>query len=968
MGTLNKFRREPPGFRVLAMTYQISALWCKKLLLRSWRFHLGVVGTACALLLSGCGGGGGSGSNAGQKPDPVVVDLPLAYVQRPIPLDEDGNPVYPDVFSPASFNPGGELFIKDRATVQANVVNVTAEAFKDDPNFTADTPNYDVKDVSASLDGKKLVFAMRAPEDPNLDEDEQPTWNIWVYELETKTLRRVISSNFEAEKGDDLSPHYLPDGRILFASNRQKRSREILLDEGKPQFSAVNERDGDIVAFELHVMKDDGTDIEQITFNQSHDYQPSLLADGRILYVRWDGFGTDQLSFYTANPDGTNVQRYFGADTLNQDFPDQEEPARLFKPQPLPDGRIAAIYMLNETSLGGDMVVFDGSSETEGALSSISIKPVDITPGLVSLHGRFASLAPLFDGTNRLLVSWSQCRLREVDTQVLRPCLPTLLVDGVPADGYEEAPPLYGIWIYDTTNQTQLPVVLGEDNKIFTEAVALEDFANPPAYIAPTTDPDLAKQNVGILDIRSVYDLDGSFNAMNSGVPDLATMATLPPDSRPARFVRIVKAVSVPDDKTLDEQDDNIYGNLIGQVNGLQEILGYAPVEPDGSVHVKVPADVAFTLEVLDAEGKQISRNHTNWLTLRPGETRSCNGCHDPQNTEVVHGRQDLEPTSINSGAAGGGQFLGTLRVDSFGTPDPAEPGETMAQFASRSYFPLDNSGTQVILPACGVSGCQSDDLIRKLSVDLDFTDEWTASLTYDERNDKNRDWRYNSLVEGAAPDQIPAPTPSGCRTELPDENPWNANCRIVINYEYHIQPLWERTRASMTVNNPDTMVDESADSCVGCHSETFDDAGTTVTRVPPGQLELDNYKQQVNSRMRSYTELLNNDNKQQLNEDTGLLEDILVPDPTGACNLDINGDPIVDENGVCTDPVLVPVNQPASMSRGGARASSRFFDKFAAGGSHEGFLNPAELKLLSEWLDTNAQYYANPFELAIPN
>jgi hypothetical protein len=29
--------------------------------------------------------------------------------------------------------------------------------------------------------------------------------------------------------------------------------------------------------------------------------------------------------------------------------------------------------------------------------------------------------------------------------------------------------------------------------------------------------------------------------------------------------------------------------------------------------------------------------------------------------------------------------------------------------------------------------------------------------------------------------------------------------------------------------------------------------------------------------------------------------------------------------------------------------------------------MNDAELKLLSEWLDTNGRYYTNPFELAIP-
>jgi hypothetical protein len=54
-------------------------------------------------------------------------------------------------------------------------------------------------------------------------------------------------------------------------------------------------------------------------------------------------------------------------------------------------------------------------------------------------------------------------------------------------------------------------------------------------------------------------------------------------------------------------------------------------------------------------------------------------------------------------------------------------------------------------------------------------------------------------------------------------------------------------------------------------------------------------------------------------------------------------------------------------MSAGSANASSRFFDEFAAGAPHDGYLTPAELRLLSEWLDVGAQYYNNPFA-APPN
>jgi hypothetical protein len=258
-----------------------------------------------------------------------------------------------------------------------------------------------------------------------------------------------------------------------------------------------------------------------------------------------------------------------------------------------------------------------------------------------------------------------------------------------------------------------------------------------------------------------------------------------------------------------------------------------------------------------------------------------------------------------------------------------------------------------VPLPSCGSNGardCNADDLLRALNVDLIFNDEWMGTLA------GNFAWRYNDLIPATDPDDIPAPTSSACRAE----NGWNANCRIVINYEYHIQPLWERERDPMTV---DAM---TASTCVACHSNSSEVDGAAVARVPLGQLELVRTKIQANARMISYTELLNGDNRQVLNDVTGLVEDELIE--TGECNVDINDEPIVDENGVCTDPVLVTVPVAASMSRGGARASGRFYNKFAAGGTHAGFLNNSELKMLSEWLDVNAQYYANPFEMAIQN
>ena len=51
--------------------------------------------------------------------------------------------------------------------------------------------------------------------------------------------------------------------------------------------------------------------------------------------------------------------------------------------------------------------------------------------------------------------------------------------------------------------------------------------------------------------------------------------------------------------------------------------------------------------------------------------------------------------------------------------------------------------------------------------------------------------------------------------------------------------------------------------------------------------------------------------------------------------------------------------NSPLKRS---ARASVAFFRQFDAGGSHFGYLTPAEMRLIAEWLDGGAQYYNDPF------
>lgn len=915
-----------------------------------------------SVLLAACGGGSGGTEGSGQAPDPVTVDLPIAYIERPLPTDEDDAELLlpNDILDPSAFNPGAAIYLKPRATALAAAENITDSAFIADENFTPEARNYDVKDLTIHPAGDRLLFAMRAPEIPNADEEDQPTWDIWEYHLTTKVLRRVITSNIIAEAGHDLSPIYLPDDRIVFSSTRQTRSRAMLLDDNKPQYTA-QEEGNDGPAFVLHVMDNDGANIQQITYNQSHDLQPTLLDNGRVLFTRWDqAQGRNNLSLYTVNPDGTDMQYHYGFNSLNTT--PRDEALTLFRPQVMPDNRVASIFKRRSEFLGGDMVMIDtenyvendvgvngGGGEAQEPIYHLEI----VTDNERSRNGVFSSLHPLFDGTNRLLVSWSQCRLQVIATGRLVPCTD----EWWDSEETEIAAPLFGIWIYNLTDSTQQPVVLGKEGLMFTEAVTLEP-RSPAAYIAPTTD----NSGLGTLHIRSVYDgnLDG-INRDNFNLGAVANPVQTPAAERPAHFVRIVKAVSIADGDVLDEQDDNVYGNRFNQNTGMREIIGYVPVEPDGSVLVQVPADIAFTLQVLDADGRRFSANTTYWMQLRPGEHRECNGCLSTTATQPVS-RADVPFTSINSGAAGGASFPGTARYQNIGVGEfpeyilaMPESGETMAEFAARTFYamPAAQMGEPDTYAAAGT---------REPTVDLIFVDEWTDPAQTPRAQSFAQ--RYADLIAGDQEESInKAPLKNkGCLTD------WNSTCRIVINYENHIYHLWGRER--LVDIDPDPDVVALADRrCTACHNRTDESVDPAVTQIPAGQLELTNAPS-VNNQMTSYRELLFEDVELELVEGGSLTPRIIE---TGECNVDENGEELRDETGVCTSPVVetVPVN--ASMSGGGARASGRFFNRFinhnpvAETVDHRGFLNPSEMKLLREWLDLGGRYYQNPFDSADP-
>lgn len=865
---------------------------------------------AAAVLAGGCGSGDGVAIGSGQDPDPVVIDFPIAYVRAPVPVDDQGAPGFPDVRELITFNVGADLWYRDRASPSAVGVNITERVTNG---------RGDVRDVEIAWDGSALLFAMRGPVNENLDPDDedQPTWNVWEYMFETDELRRVIPSDLTAEIGHDVAPHYLPDGRIIFSSTRQVRSKAVLLDEGKPQFEALDE-DRDEPAFMLHVMDADGSDIRQVSYNQSHDLDPAVLPNGQVVFSRWDNAGGNSaVNLYRMNPDGSALELLYGQNSHGTGTNGQV--IQFLSPRPLAGGRVMALLRpFNGTQGGGDLVTIDTPVYVENTQPNVdnagltgpaqlaaTINDVSTAAGAASPGGRYGSLYPIQDGTGRLLVSWSQCRV--IEDELLVPCTEERLA----SPALEIAPPVYGIWIYDPRDETQLPVIPPAEGFMYTDAVAADPHTTPPVVLDGqdpfTAAPDFAAESAGVLAIRSVYDFDGGAVA---DIAALADPAQTTAGERAARFLRIVKAVSIPDEDVVD-LDNTAFGPDAQQ--GMREIIGYAPIEPDGSVMVKVPANVALAIAVLDAEGRRSTARHENWLQVRPGQLLECNGCH-VANSGVSHGRSDAFASAWAGAPTEGAPFPNT---------DPAlfvgEVGETMAEIRARL--------------SCASTNCSS----LQPSVDLVFDDLWTDEAAAGRAKDASFTLSYADLA-------TPPPATLACMQQ------WSPACRVVINYETHIHPLWSLPRPVLDdMGNPvlDANGMPVTRDCVNCHSPV-DTMG--AVRVPAGQLDLaDGLSPDEPAHLNSYRELLFADNEQELN--MGALQDVLVQ---------VGTDP---DTG---DPIFATVTVDPSMSAAGANASTRFFDRFDAGQGHAGYLTGAERRLIAEWLDVGAQYYNNPFDVPI--
>jgi Hydrazine synthase alpha subunit middle domain len=874
------------------------------------------------------------GVAGGQTLTPGVTNFPLAYIKAPV-ITKDI-----DVRDLITSITGSDLYVRNQASAGGAEVNVTGSITK---GMGA------VRDLDVSPDGTTIVFSLRLPLNPKKTNTDvtQPNWHIYTYNATTLAVTQLTNDSITA--GHDVGAHYLPDGRIVFASTRQLATQSILLDEGRPQYQAQTD-DRSQSIFLLHVMNGDGTDAHQISFNTNHDFGPSVLNNGQLVFSRWEGTNGDEMNLYHGNPDGTGVELFYGANshaTGANIAGTNNNVIQFLNARELPNGNLVAIVRpFLGTQLGGDIVQINAQGFVEihqpstpggaagTAQTSATNLGVTTDANMPSMGGRFASVFPLYDGTNRMLVSWSPCLV--LDTTVTPNATNLCTASNTSGTNVTLAPPQYTLWVYDLNAGTLGPLLSADVGTMVLEPIILQPRTPPPTILvdaapAPGQAATMATAGVGLLDISSVYDVDG----VDTATPNIAGVSN-PANptfyTRPYRFIRIEKAVEIPG-KTVRKINNSAFGPA-GM--GMREILGYAPIQPDGSVQVQVPANVPFTIDVIDVNAKRVTAQHTSWLQLLPGETKTCNGCHTTANM-TSHGRAGLT-NPVNPGAPTTGS--------PFPNTNPAialtNAGATMAQ--TLALATCSSNGTT---PSGATTPCS-----QILNSDVIYDGIWTVGTT-PPQPDAPFTYAYADLTS-ASP--VTAATNPNCVT-------WTAQCRVTIHYASaadiamrlpYIQSVWNDASRTNTVNG----VPMTPTVCSVCHDPVN---AMAMVQVPQGQLDLTSSASSVDvTVVTSYEQLLFAHNAQTLN--MGVLQDLLVPAPGPP-------DPVT---GLPTT-IMVPVSLAPPMTAGSAAGSTTFFRMFDGSFhdpvlDHTGYLSPAELRLIAEWLDIGAQFYNDPFVAPVAN
>jgi formylglycine-generating enzyme required for sulfatase activity len=411
-----------------------------------------------------------------------------------------------------------------------------------------------IGDLDLHYDGERLLISMP---------DARGRWGVAELHLASQTLTRLPLIDEPDVHNYDAC--YLPDDRIVFTSTAP--------------FIGVPCVGGQSQVANLYLL-DHHQRIRRLTHDQDHNWCPTVLNNGRILYQRWEyadiAHAFTRLLFH-AHPDGSAQMEYYGSNSF--------WPTAMFYARPIPDHPTMVVTVVgghHDAPRQGELILLDparGRHEASGVVQRLPGfgKPVEpvILDGLISASWpRFLHPHPL--SQKYFLVS----------------CKPTKTSH-------------WGVYLVDVFDNFVL--LHEEPGWAYFEPIPWRKTPRQP-ILPDQIDPETTEAVVLMTDVYRGPGLDG--------VPR-GTVKSL----RIAGYTYTFHGLGAePDRVGLDGPWD------------VKRIVGTVPVEPDGSANFRVPATTPLSIQPLDAEGKALALMRS-WMTAAPGEVLSCVGCHEPQNT-----------------------------------------------------------------------------------------------------------------------------------------------------------------------------------------------------------------------------------------------------------------------------------------------------------------------------------------------
>jgi len=450
--------------------------------------------------------------------------------------------------------------------------------------------------LSLSFDAKTVYFAFseRAPQKPDYYSPERRCFHLFAVDVGGRKLRQLTTG-----PNDDFDPCPLPDGGLAFLSTR------------RGGFGRCHNPWEPLPAYTLHRVDTSGGDVETLSFHETNEWHPSVLADGRIVYIRWDYVDRSAANFHglwVTAPDGTASSVLFGNYTMRINA--------CYQPRAVPgSNRIVFVAGAHHAAVGGSLVLVDPARvsldpETgQDRFDSLEVLTPEVcfpeAPGWPSSY--FHSPWPLSE--NYYLVSFS--------------------FDPLPGMGPRvKDDTKTGLYYFDRFGNMEL--LYREEGISAMYPIPLAPRPVPP--VVPST-RDAALGGEGQLVLT---DVARSFEPL--------------PRSRPIRELRVFQVLPKTETHVANQP-------RIGYANAesARMLLGTVPVEADGSASFRVPAGKPLYFQAVDAAGRAVETMRSV-VYLQPGERRGCVGCHEPAGAASV-GRQPLAvgrpPSAIEPGPDG---------------------------------------------------------------------------------------------------------------------------------------------------------------------------------------------------------------------------------------------------------------------------------------------------------------------------